>query len=291
MFWRGVIGYLPVNVVQGIVGLLAIITFTRLLTPAQYGAYALGFSAMSLCHTLFFAWMEAAMARFYAREAESGHLADHFRTLYRSWLMTAGLFAVVATAGLAMWHTQGAVKEAVGAGLAAILVRSLAKLAQERRRASGDVRGAAILDMAQSAGGFVIGLALIRMGYHAAAPLAGLGIIAAVCAAWVLPTELTFGQGGRFDATRARNYAAFGLPVALSLILALALATTDRFLLAAYLNETAVGVYHAGYSLANRTLDVLFIWLGTAGAPALVAALERGGGLRWRRLRASRARS
>jgi O-antigen/teichoic acid export membrane protein len=38
-----------------------------------------------------------------------------------------------------------------------------------------------------------------------------------------------------------------------------------------------VGVYHAGYSLANRTLDVMFIWLGAAGGPALIVALERGG--------------
>ena len=74
-------------------------------------------------------------------------------------------------------------------------------------------------------------------------------------------------------------YAAYGLPVAMSLILsALVLATTDRFLLAAYLNDTSVGVYHhAGYSLANRTLDVMFIWLGMAGGPAAIAALERGG--------------
>jgi len=75
----------------------------------------------------------------------------------------------------------------------------------------------------------------------------------------------------------ARAYAAYGLPVALSLILALVLSTTDRFLLAAFLNEQAVGVYHAGYSLGSRTLDVVFIWLGMAGGPALVAALERGG--------------
>ena len=38
-----------------------------------------------------------------------------------------------------------------------------------------------------------------------------------------------------------------------------------------------MGVYHAGYSLANRTLDVMFIWLGAAGGPALIVALERGG--------------
>jgi len=63
----------------------------------------------------------------------------------------------------------------------------------------------------------------------------------------------------------------------MSLILALAIATTDRFVLAGTLGESSVGVYQAGYSLASRTLDVMFIWLGMAGGPAAIAALERGG--------------
>ena len=67
------------------------------------------------------------------------------------------------------------------------------------------------------------------------------------------------------------------MPISASLILALALATTDRFLIAAYLDTGSVGAYHAAYSLANRTLDVIFLWLGAAGGPALVMALERGG--------------
>jgi O-antigen/teichoic acid export membrane protein len=94
---------------------------------------------------------------------------------------------------------------------------------------------------------------------------------------FLLPTELKRGSGGSFVSAKAQAYATYGLPVALSLILALALATTDRFLIASFLGETAVGVYHAGYSLANRTLDVMFIWLGAAGGPALIIALERGG--------------
>ena len=42
------------------------------------------------------------------------------------------------------------------------------------------------------------------------------------------------------------------------------LASTDRFLLALFMNEAAVGAYHAAYSIANRTLDVMFVWLGAA---------------------------
>jgi O-antigen/teichoic acid export membrane protein len=93
----------------------------------------------------------------------------------------------------------------------------------------------------------------------------------------VLPRELKHMTGGKFDKTLAATYASYGMPVAMSLILALVLSSTDRLLLGAFLDEAAVGVYHAGYSLGSRTLDVVFIWLGMAGAPALIAALERGG--------------
>jgi hypothetical protein len=69
----------------------------------------------------------------------------------------------------------------------------------------------------------------------------------------------------------------YGYPIAASLALTVVLSSTDRFVLDAYLGEAAVGAYHASYSIANRTLDLLFLWLGTAGQPALVMALERGG--------------
>ena len=277
MFWRGVLGYLPMNIVQGLVGLASIVVFTRWLSPADYGVYALSFSAMSLAHTLVFTWMEAAMARFYAPEAEAKRLSEHFATIYRCWALAAVAFVVLAVAALWLWRVDGALKLATATGLAAILARSLLKLNTERRRAAGDVRGAALTDMAQTLGGFAIGFGLILAGLRGAAPVAGMGAAAAVVLILLLPAELRRRDGGDFSLAKARAYATFGAPVALSLILALALSTTDRFLLAGYLGDTAVGVYHAGYSLANRTLDVMFIWLGAAGGPALIMALERGG--------------
>ena len=277
MFWRGVVGYLPMNIVQGLVGLFSIVVFTRALSPADYGVYALAFSGMSLAHTLVFAWMEAAMARSYAPEAQRGTAPDLFATLYRCWAVAAAAFTVIAGVALLAWPGGGPVKMAVAAGAAAILARSLAKLSQERRRAAGDVKGAALMDMAQTLGGFAIGAGLIVLGLRGAAPVAGLGAAAAVVLIFVLPAELGRVAGGSFVRVKAQAYASYGLPVAASLILGLALATTDRFLIAGFLGEAAVGVYHAGYSLANRTLDVMFIWLGAAGGPALIVALERGG--------------
>lgn len=277
MFWRGVVGYLPMNIVQGLVGLASIIVFTRALSPEEYGVYALAFAGMNLAHTLVFTWMEAAVARFYAREAEAGALEAYFATLYRCWAIAAAVFVAVGAALIVAWPGGGPVKLAVVAGLGAILARSLAKLSQERRRAAGDVKGAALMDMAQTLGGFALGVALIALGLGGAAPIAGLGAAAAIVLAFVLPAELRRGKGGGFERGRALAYVGYGLPVSLSLILALTLATTDRFILAGYLGEASVGVYQAGYTLSNRTLDVLFIWLGAAGGPALIMALERGG--------------
>ena len=276
MFWRGVWGYLPANIVQGVVGFLAIILFTRLLSPEDFGRYALAFSVMTLAHVAVFSWLEAAMARFWAAQTP-GAVQGHFASLYRTaFVLSTGFLAVT---GLAVWlvPTDPLFKLALAVGLAGAPVRCMVKLAQERFRAEGEVAKSARLDMAVTAGGLAIGVGFALAGAGGAAPLLGLGLAPLAALPFVLPGELKHARGGTFEAGRVRDYAMYGYPIAASLALTVVLSSTDRFVLDAHLGEAAVGAYHASYSIANRTLDVLFLWLGTAGQPALVMALERGG--------------
>ena len=276
MFWKGVLGYLPVNVVQAVAGFGAIVVFTRMLSPSQYGDYALAFSVTSVVYTCLFVWVESAMARFYAAEDEAGRLGL-YATLYRAFAAMAVALPLVAGVLLLLLPISGPLKLAMGAGLVSITARSLLKMAQERRRAAGEVRGYAVFDMAQTGGGFGLGAAFAVLHLGGASPLLGAGVASAACLLFALPSELRPARQGRFERERLRRYVAYGLPISLSLLMGLALATTDRFVLAAYMNEATVGAYHAGYSLSNRTLDVMFMWLGMAGGPACIAALERGG--------------
>lgn len=277
MFWRGVLGYLPVNIVQGVVGLLTIVVFTRVLAPHQYGDYALALSVVMVTHTALFTWLEAAMARFQPAEAAGGSIPDHFATLYRTWAILAAALLIVGGAVLAFWPMAAPLKIALATGLGGTLFKGLGRLAQEHRRAAGRVREAALLDILTTAGGFAAGAGLALAGFGGAAPLTGIAIAFMIGLVWVLPSELKLARGGRLQPERVRAYAHYGLPLAASLILGLILATVDRFLIAAFMDASAVGVYHAGYSLANRTLDVIFIWLGSAAGPAAIAALEFGG--------------
>jgi O-antigen/teichoic acid export membrane protein len=276
MFWRGVLGYLPANIVQAAVGLLTIVIFTRLLSPHEYGFYALGFTVMTVVHTAFFTWNEAAMARFWAGEEMKGEASDHLATIYRTWGV---LLLVLPIAALVVFFIpmEPGLRIAALAGLGAVLPRTLEKLFQERRRAAGEVRGSVALDIGLTGGGFILGALMAWVGMGGAAPLLGTGLAAAICIVFVFRPEWARSAGGRFQKARMRNYFSYGTPVALAMALALVLSSTDRILIASFLDEASVGVYHAGYSLANRTLDVVFIWLGAAGGPALIMALEKGG--------------
>jgi O-antigen/teichoic acid export membrane protein len=263
--------------VQGVVGFLAIILFTRLLSPEDFGRYALAFSVMTLAHVAVFSWLEAAMARFWATEPPGPGLQRHFASLYRAAFALSLGFVLVAGLAVWVWPTDPLFKIALAAGLAGAPARCLVKLAQERYRAAGEVSKAAALDMAVAIGGLAIGVGFALIGAGGAAPLLGLGLAPLAALPFILPGELREARGGAFEPGRVRGYAMYGYPIAASLALTVVLSSTDRFLLAVYLDEAAVGAYHASYSIANRTLDVLFLWLGSAGQPALVMALERGG--------------
>lgn len=277
MFWRGLLGYLPANIVQGLVGVLTLIVFTRMLSAEQFGQYALAFSVMSLAHVALFTWVEAAMARFWAAQSSPETMRAHFATLYRYfWLITL-VFAPLAALFVWLWPMDPGLRIAVAVGLAGVPLRCAYRLIQERRRAQGAVMAASGLDIAVTLGGFAIGLFAAAAGAGGSAPLIGVAIAPFIAALLFTPGEIRQGAQGQVNRVRARQYAVYGYPIAASLILALVLSSTDRLLLAAFLDEATVGAYHAGYSLANRTLDVIFIWLGAASGPALIMALERGG--------------
>ena len=277
MFWRGIVGYLPVNLVQAAAGFGAILVFTRLLPPAAYGDYAIAFSVAALAHTLSLTWIEAAMARFYAAEPEGEARDALYATVYRTFALVGLGGPAAAWAVLAFAPLTHDLKLAIVAGLAAASVRSLLKIAQERRRAAGDVGGFARIDMLATGGGFLAGGLFAVVGLGAASPFVGAGLAALACLVLALPSEWPAVRRGRFDGQRLKAYARYGLPLSLSLVLSLLLASTDRFVLAAFTGEAAVGAYHAGYTLSNRTLDVIFAWIGMAGGPAAVAAFEQGG--------------
>jgi O-antigen/teichoic acid export membrane protein len=282
VFSKGLLGYLPANILQGIVGFATLMAFTRILAPSDYGAYVLALGVSQIAYTLVFTWMESAMARFYPAERIADPEAPLlYGTLYRAFAAIAVLFLILLTAAAASWPTHDAnqhtLKIAIVVGLAANAPRSLVKLAQEQRRSVGRVAAASGIDMLMTGGGFALGLLFAALGLKGAAPLAGTGMMALLVMPFFVREDWGRAWKGQFSAKAAKAYSQYGFPISLSLIMTIVLYTADRFMIARFLSEADAGAYHAGFSIASRVIDVMFIWFGAAGVPAMINALENGG--------------
>mgnify|MGYP001810336261 CR=1 FL=1 len=277
MLSRHLAGYLPLQIAQAIAGFGAIAALTRILSPEEFGRYALCLAILGVAHSGLLLWVEAAALRFFSTAREKGEEPDHFKTLLWLHLGALAVFAAGTVLAILLIPDPGW-KAALGAALAGAFARSGLKIALETRRAEGQVGRVTIVESAHVLIGFGLGVMLAAYtGLGAAGPFVGMAAAAVLCLALEGPAILARARGGRADPDRARAYAAYGLPIAGAIVLDLALSTSDRFLIAAFLGEAATGAYAAGYQLGNRPIEILMLWAVTASSPLLMAAWERGG--------------
>lgn len=278
MVWKQMLGYIPVNLANILVSFGGILILTRLLDAAEYGRYALVFVTLQMVHTLFFTWMEAAMERFHARAEGEGNLKNHLYTLYRTaaTLTLAGLLLFSVVIMLAPIGTD--LKTVLFFALTSTAIQSLLRLGLEAHKASNRITRYSLTHSSQMLLSFTIGIVLIMATpLREAGPFAGLLLGNLIVLCIDLPFMLKRLKGGVYEPDRTKQYLIYGLPICFSLILEYALSTSDRFVIAAMLGEADVGKYSAGYGLANRSIDVLFIWIGLAVTPMLVRTLETEG--------------
>ena len=81
MIWRRLFGYFPASLAGGLASFGAVFALTRLLSPAEYGFYALALTTMGVVYTLSITWAEAAAYRFAGEAEAKGRTPDHIRTI------------------------------------------------------------------------------------------------------------------------------------------------------------------------------------------------------------------
>jgi O-antigen/teichoic acid export membrane protein len=159
-----------------------------------------------------------------------------------------------------------------------MMLAPVVNAAQEMNRAQQRVSRWSTLRICQDVGAFMIGTLLAwRSGLGPAAPFVGLASVLAVLAVVEGARLWRESRGGKFQRGRVRPYFVYGFPVAIALGLNIALDAGDRFLIAYFLGPEAVGVYAAGYGVADKSVGLLCVWAAAAGAPMMMAAWEREG--------------
>ncbi|MEZ5938749.1 MAG: lipopolysaccharide biosynthesis protein [Hyphomonadaceae bacterium] len=278
MLWRHLFGYLPASLASGLASFAGVYVFTRLLGAADYGRYSLAQAAMNMIYTLVIVWAEAAAFRFAPEAQAAGRMPRHIRTMLAAALASGCLAALLLLGGLPVSDNAG-FRMALAAGALGLILWPVVNLSQELNRARQRVGRYAAVRMVQDIGAFLLGVVFAwRFGWGAAAPLAGLAAILMVLAATEGGALLRASRGGHFDRSLIPKYFAYGYPIALALLLHIALDSGDRFLIAAYLGAEEVGVYVSGYGVADKTVGLMCLWAASAASPLMMRAFETGGG-------------
>ena len=237
MIWRRLLGYFPASLAGGLASFGGVYVLTRLLSPADYGFYALALTTMGIVYTLSITWAEAAAYRFAGAADVRGETRDHVRTILLL-LATSAAFGLILMSGAVLLAADPALRMALIAAMAAMAFAPLVNAAQEMNRAHQRVSRYTTLRMIQDLGAFALGSFLAwRTGLGPAAPFVGLACVLAVLATVEGLRLWRASHGGQVQPARVKPYLSYGAPVALALALNIALDAGDRFLIALFLGR------------------------------------------------------
>jgi len=278
MIGRSMLAYIPVNLANLLVSFGTIVVLTRLLDSEEFGRYALAVVTMHFTHMGLFTWLEAAMARYQARAERENDVNSHLRTIYSYAMATgaAGIALIMAT----LWVIPLAptMKLILVAAMTSTTIQIFMNLGMEAHKAAHRIKRYSLTYSTQTILSFSIGILLILLTpLREIAPFIGI-IIGLVLALMVdLPFMIKRMKGGVVQPEKAKLYFNYGMPICISLLLAYTLNSADMYLIAGLMGEASAGQYNAGYNLANRTLEMMFIWLSMAVTPIAVTLLEKEG--------------
>lgn len=278
MMGRSMLAYIPVNLANLLVSFGTIVILTRLLNSEEFGRYALAIVTMQFAHMGLFTWLEAAMARFQARAERENDVNSHLKTLY-SYAAITGLVAMPAIMAV-LWSLpiESTMKTLLVVAMTSTALQLFLNIGMEAHKASHRIKRYSVLYSTQAMLSFSIGILLILLTpLREIAPFIGIIIGLILVLIFDLPFMFKKMKGGQAQPAKAKLYFSYGMPICISLLLAYALNSADLYIIKALMGDASVGQYNAGYNLANRSVDVIFIWLSMAVTPIAVTMLEKEG--------------
>jgi O-antigen/teichoic acid export membrane protein len=265
--------YLAGRIVPGVVSVLSLALFTRLMSAEQYGHYALVMTTVGIINALCFQWLGLGVGRFLPGAGDDpGTLLS---TTLATFVMLIAITGAVG-AGAALLCTDKALRGFVMlttvAGWAQAWFDLNLKIINTRLApvSYGLISSAkALLVLAAGTGLFYCGFGVegVVVGFIA-------GLVLSACVAWKQWRGLTI---ARWNTPLLQRLIAYGAPLALTLMLTLVLDVSDRFLLNWYLGPKSVGSYASAYDLAQQSLGMLMGVVHLAAFPLALRAFEDKG--------------
>ena len=262
--------YLLARGLPGVIAFLAIPLFSRLLEPAEYGRYALAVATVSLVNALLFQWLRLSLVRYLpAYRFNEGRLKSTLLTV------TAGLLGLLGLAAAVAWALPVAREWQILVLVCWGLLAAQATFEQccEYTRAKLQPRRYMGLQLTRAAVAIGLGVAAVKLGAGWWGPVIGTVVGMGLATAWAYRRDWTDARL-RIDAQALRQARRYGVPLSLTIGLAMIIADSDRFLIAWFRGADAAGLYAVAMDFTTQTLTLLMMAVYMAVFPMAVRAWE-----------------
>ncbi|MFC0213510.1 oligosaccharide flippase family protein [Paenibacillus chartarius] len=275
MLFKHTLMYFLARGLPGLISFLSIMIYTRMLTPDQYGKYALVLAGVNLCNALFFQWLRQGLLRFSTAHEE----AD--RRVFRSTLATGFVGLTCLTAIIAIFvfllSLQYQYFMYVLVGLVNLWLLAWFEFVQTDYRAQLKPKAFGLVTFSRTLLCLVFSLLFIWLGWGEIGLLAGL--LVGTLIILVGPTVREWGsiRPKELDKAVMKQLLSYGLPLTLTFVMAFVMQLSDRFLLGWLSGTEATGVYAVASDFANQSLFTIMMIVNLSAFPLVVKKLEAEG--------------
>lgn len=260
--------YMVAHGLSAMLGFLSVVLFTRLLSPAEYGAYVVAFSVAGIYSALVFTWVRLSILRF-----ESEADGDVRVTALAAYGLSVAalpvlLLVTVYAVGLPVERAMAAVVLAAALGLF--------DLGQEILRARQLTGAYMVASLCRAVTAILVSLALVKLGHGGISLVIGMtagyvvGALARARMTWATPRR-------PFDREVFRQIARFGIPMTLSGAVFALHSALDRLLVAYLMGDAAAGVYGVSADIVRQIIALPALAIGSAVAPVAIRLLSEEG--------------
>ncbi|ANC78613.1 hypothetical protein ABE65_018145 [Fictibacillus phosphorivorans] len=259
----------------GLVNFAAIALYTRLLSPSEYGKYALVLSAVGFASTGIFHWLRLGLLRFAPKYTEQENL--FLSSISAAFLSLVG-FSLLLFTGPFFYFARTDEWQALWLiGLGLLLVQNLFDMATEYLRSKLSSLLYGIITLVKTVLSLGISFLLIKWGLEASSILWGLIIGMIVPLVYLLPRYLKKIRLHHIDWDLVKEVFRYGMPLVATLSMNYIIFSSDRFIIGYLLGTKSTGLYSVGYDLAKQILVLLMMIVNLAAYPLLIKALETEG--------------
>jgi len=283
--------YMFAKAIEGVLGIVTLAVYTRLLTDAQFGRYDIINKAVIIIGPLCMLWLQQAAGRYVNTYEAEGKQKTFYSTVAVSWLFVNAVLLIIGASAIGLltgvFGRSGAAADFLARfeprwlWLALFCViwynggQVVLTMAGARRRILLNMS----LPLITAALKLLIPLALVLRFDAAVEWILLANLVCDMLIAIIGSIRLRIWQHVSLPAFSKETlllFLAFGLPLIGNFATTTALNYADRFLIVAYLGENANGIYAANHAIAAAAVTMLTIAVARGSYPNIMKAWGAG---------------